>query len=231
MSVIRKIKEKGLSLKTYSHTMLFVSIVVTVLLIASSIVAYVNFMALEHSSDDFIELEETASDLMEASDYLTEQVQCYTVLGEREYLDNYFVEAFRDQRRECHRRNRRSHAGLPLPLPILKDSMSHSVELMNTEYYAMRLVLEAYGDTDIPEPLKDVTLTEEDSLLSPEDKLVLAMTLVHNSSYYEQKDNIRENSNKCLEELKTSAIRLHQNTESRARWALIVVMILSLSRL
>ena len=226
MSVIRKIKEKGLSLKTYSHTMLFVSIVVTVLLIASSIVAYVNFMALEHSSDNYIELEETASDLMEASDYLTEQVQCYTVLGEREYLDNYFVEAFETKRRENAIAVIEEFMPDSPALANLKDSMSHSVELMNTEYYAMRLVLEAYGDTDIPEPLKDVTLTEEDSLLSPEDKLVLAMTLVHNSSYYEQKDNIRENSNKCLEELKTSAIRLHQNTEGRARWALIVVMIL-----
>ena len=226
MSVIRKIKEKGLSLKTYSHTMLFVSIVVTVLLIASSIVAYVNFMALEHSSDNFIELEETASDLMEASDYLTEQVQCYTVLGEREYLDNYFVEAFETKRRENAIAVIEEFMPDSPALANLKDSMSHSVELMDTEYYAMRLVLEAYGDTDIPASLQDVVLTEEDSLLSPEDKLDLARTLVHNADYYEKKDNIRENCNECLEDLKATALQLHQKMESRARWALIAVMIL-----
>lgn len=226
MTLYRRIKEKGLSLKTTSRMMLFISIFITLLLIVSSIVAYANFMALEHSSDNFIELEATATDLMEASDYLTEQVQCYTVLGDREYLDNYFTEAFETKRRE----NAIAVIEAVMPdspaLASLKDSMDHSVNLMECEYYAMRLVLEAYGDTDIPGPLLNVTLTEEDAMLSPEEKLDLARNIVHNSDYYEQKDNIRENSNACLEQLKADALELHRNLEIRSRRALIAVMLL-----
>jgi len=226
MSFVKNIKEKGLSLKTYSHAMFIISVFVALLLIASSIVAYWDYLALVYSSDNFIELQETASDLMEASDYLTEQVQCYTVLGDREYLDNYFTEAFETKRRE----NALATIEEVMPdspaLANLKDSMSYSVKLMDTEYYAMRLVLEANGDTDIPETLQSVALSEADSLLSSEEKLELARTLVHNSDYYEQKDNIRTDCNECLAELKAAALEVNQSTQSSLRWAINVVMLL-----
>ena len=90
MSVFRKIKEQGVSLKVTSTVMLFVSIGITSVLIFSSAKAFRNFMSLEKSTNEYITLEEEASKLMVASDYLTEQVQCYTVMGDRKYLDNYF---------------------------------------------------------------------------------------------------------------------------------------------
>ena len=99
-SVIRKIKEQGLSLKVSSILMLIVSIGITVILVIFSVRAFISFKALEDSTGIYIEIEERASTLMDASDYLTEQVQCYTVIGKRVYLDNYFTEAFETKRRE-----------------------------------------------------------------------------------------------------------------------------------
>ena len=78
MSVLRSVKEQGVSLKVTSRLMLAVSIILTTILIAASAHALVNFRALERSTDNYIELEEQAMSLMEASDYLTEQVQCYS---------------------------------------------------------------------------------------------------------------------------------------------------------
>lgn len=230
MSVLRSVKEQGVSLKVTSRLMLAVSIILTTILIAASAHALVNFRALERSTDNYIELEEQAMSLMEASDYLTEQVQCYTVLNDRIYMDKYFNEAFEVKRRE------NAILAIEKVMPDskalfdIKDSMRHSVSLMNREYYAMKLVLEATGDTDIPDTLKSVTLSQEDAGLSPQKKIELAMLMVHNTEYYYQKNEIRKNLNDCLKELKNSTFKSQQGLESEARKALISVMILILAQ-
>ena len=175
MSVAKKVREEGLSLKITSRLMLMTSIVLTLALIYSSVQAFVNFKKLERSTDVYIELEDQAMSLMDASDYLTEQVQCYTVLNDRVYMDNYFNEAFEVKRRENAISSLEEIMPDSVALYELQDSMRHSVNLMEREYYAMRLVLEATEDTDIPDVLTDVVLTEEDSALSSEEKIELAM--------------------------------------------------------
>ena len=226
MSIFRKIKDKGLSLKLTSFWMLIASVVITLILIMASAHAFFSFKMLEESTDRYIRLEEQALSLMEASDYLTDEVQCYTVIGKRVYLDNYFNEVF-----EVRRREKAIEAiGEVLPNSTayyeLRESMSHSQQLMETEYYAMRLVLEAQGDSNIPEVLQEVELKQEDSALSPEDKINLAMSLVHNAEYYYQKSEIRTNLNDCLMALKNSTFISQQGLESTARRALVSVMIL-----
>ena len=226
MAVFRKIKEQGLSLKITSRIMLAASIIITGVLVFASARAFVNFRELERSTDDYIKLEEQALSLMEASDYLTEEVQCYTVIGERIYLENYFHEALSVQRRE------KAIESIEAVMPNshayyeLKDSMRHSQDLMKREYYAMRLVLEAQGDTNIPDQIKDIVIKAEDEALSPDKKIELAMKMVHNKDYYFQKNEIRRNLNDCLMALKTSTFSSQQGMESVAKRALISVMIL-----
>ena len=228
VSVFRKIKEQGVSLKIASTLMLIVSIGITSVIVFASARAFSNFMALEKSTNEYIALEEEASKLMVASDYLTEEVQCYTVMGDRKYLDNYFEEVFVAQRRE--KAVGAMEAVLPdsLALYELKDSMRHSEMLMGREYYAMRLVLEAQGDTDIPEPLKTVVLTEDDASLNSAEKMNLAKSMVHDTEYYLQKSEIRRNLNECLKALKDSTFNSHQGMEKTAKRALISLMVLIL---
>ena len=204
--------------------MLIVSIGITVILVIFSVRAFISFKALEDSTGIYIEIEERASTLMDASDYLTEQVQCYTVIGKRVYLDNYFTEAFETKRRE--KAINAMEAVLPdsLALYELKDSMRHSEALMQREYYAMKLVLEARGETDIPEVLQSVKLSESDALLTPEEKMKLAESMVHDNEYYLQKSEVRRNLNDSLKALKNSTFTSQNGLESVARRALISVM-------
>ena len=206
--------------------MLAASIIITGVLIFASVRAFVSFRELERSTDRYIELEDQALSLMDASDYLTEEVQCYTVIGERVYLDNYFHEALNVQRRE--KAIEAIEAVLPNSLAYyeLKDSMRHSQDLMKREYYAMKLVLEAKGDTNTPDQLKDVVLKPEDAALSADKKIELAMKMVHNTDYYFQKNEIRRNLNDCLKALKSSTFTSQQGLESVAKRALISVMLL-----
>lgn len=227
-NVYKKVKEEGLSLKITSRFMLVFSLVVTLVLILATVRAFMSFRALERSTDVYIELEEEASQLMEASDYLTEQVQRYTVIGDRRYLENYFTEVFETRRREAAVEMIETHMPNSLALYELTDSMNRSVRLMDTEYYAMVLVLDATGDTNIPSALQDITLSEEDAALSSEDKLELAQNMVHDIGYYQQKNEIRRNLNDCLRALKDSTFTSQQGLESVARRALISVMILIL---
>lgn len=83
ISVFGKIKEQGVSLKIASLLMLIVSIGITSVIVFASARAFNNFMALGKNTNEYIALEEEASKLMVASDYLTEQVQCYMVMGDR----------------------------------------------------------------------------------------------------------------------------------------------------
>ena len=98
--IVQRIREDGLPLKVTSRLILAFSLVVTAVLIFATVKAIHSYRALENSTDVYITLEEQAYELMTASDYLTEQVQRFTVSGERRYLDNYFREAFQNRRRE-----------------------------------------------------------------------------------------------------------------------------------
>ena len=225
-SIVQRIREDGLPLKVTSRLILAFSLFVTAVLIFATVKAIHSYRALENSTDVYITLEEQAYELMSASDYLTEQVQRYTVSGERRYLDNYFREAFQNRRREGAIDAIETHLPDSLALYELRDSMNRSVRLMNREYYAMVLVLDATGDTDIPEVLEQITLSEEDALLTPEQKLELAVSMVHDAEYYFQKGEIRRNLNECLAALKGSTYNSQESLADAARRAFVIVIIL-----
>ena len=90
-------------------------------------------------------------------------------------------------------------------LSQLQKAMDASVELMDQEYYSMRLVIDAKGYTDYPEILNGVQLSSEDAALSAEDKMLLATKMVLNDDYYSQKKLIRLNMKDSLSELEALA--------------------------
>ena len=73
----------------------------------------------------------------------------------------------------------------------LEDAVAESIHLMDQEYYAMRLVMEANGedvnDADVPAAIKNVQLKEADSAATPEDKIDTATELVFGEGYNESK--------------------------------------------
>ena len=129
------------------------------------------YMRLAGAAEERSELEKAAHELMDASDYLTERVQRFTISGDMRFLDQYFTEAFESNRREEAIAIMDVDENTEAALEQLKEAMGHSVNLMEQEYYAMRLVIEAKGYTEYPEILDTVVLSEEDMALSPDDKI------------------------------------------------------------
>ncbi len=198
---MKKKSENGISLRGIHLWM------VAVMVIMSLIVGYVTFhqmstfTKLTDATEEHMALEKAAHELMDASDYLTENVQRFTINGDMRYLEQYFTEAFESNRREEAIRKMNIDERTQAARKKLEEALENSVKLMEREYYAMRLVIEAKGYKDYPEVLDSVELSNEDLLLSPEDKIRRATALVLDDEYYEQKNRIRKDMNESLDEV------------------------------
>ena len=203
--MLNRKENDGISLQTVHFWLIVGAIVISALMFYSTYHMSASFRNLTRTSEQQIELRKAARELMDASDYLTECVQRFTVLGDRQFLDGYFKEAFETRRREEAISKMSEGVGNNAALTALQSAMDSSLELMNREYYAMRLVSEAQGYTDYPDELKNVELSKEDSSLSPAEMMQRASVMVHDEEYYAKKNQIRKDMRESLDELEVMA--------------------------
>lgn len=226
MSLKNKIKEDGLSLRRTFMIMFVISVAITAVLLFTNYRTIKSFRSLSEAMDTYIDLQEAADQLLKASDYLTEQAQCYTVIGDRRHLDGYFHETEIDRRREKAIELMEERLPESEALTSLKGAMQESIALMEREYYAMRLVLSAQGDEDIPPALRDVALSEADLSLPPEGRMEQARLMMHDSGYYNRKEMIRRHLDECIENLKNGTHGTQSRMEGRMRTDLVWMTIL-----
>lgn len=226
MNIIKQTKEQGVSLKKTFMFMLVVSLAVTALLLVLAFQTLGSFHKLSEATDTYIELQEAADSLMKASDYLTDEAQCYAVLGDREHMENYFIEAEVTRRRDHAIEAMEERLPDSDALQALKNAMKESVALMDREYYAMTLVLLAMEDDDIPEAMRSVEISSEDMALSSEEKMDLARKMMHDDGYYDQKNRIRTDLTQCIESLKEETRGTQNSMNSKVHGELIVIIIL-----
>lgn len=203
--MLKETKEEGLSLRTVNLVLMIGAVIISCMMFFSTYQLSSSFQNLTTASEEQIELRKAARELMDASDYLTERVQRFTVNGDMQFLEEYFAEAFETNRREEAVSRMAVGTDTTAALEKLETAMDESMDLMNLEYYAMKLVIEAKGYTDYPEVLKNVTLSEEDKVLSASRKLQRATEVVLSDEYYAKKDRIRESMRASLDELERMA--------------------------
>ena len=91
---------KGVSLRAIHIAMIVCAVVISLLLVFSTYQSASVFSSLSKAAGDYSVRQKAAHELMEASDYLTEMVQRFTLEGNTQYLDDYFEEVFVSRRRE-----------------------------------------------------------------------------------------------------------------------------------
>jgi diguanylate cyclase (GGDEF)-like protein len=198
-------KTEGISLRTIHKWLIVGALILAGMLFCYTFQVVANFKDLAEASELQIELRKAARELMDASDYLTEKVQRFTINGDRIYMEEYFDEALENKHREEAVEIMDKDSSGSQAYTKLRKAMDESVALMDREYYAMRLVVEAKGYADYPEELKSVRLSSADMALSAEDKMRRATEMVLDDEYYDQKDVIRNNMKACLNELEEMA--------------------------
>ena len=196
---------KGISLRTVNFSLIIGAVLVSALMFVSTFRLSSSFRRVTETSEQQIELRKAARELMDASDYLTEKVQRFTVTADMRFVQEYFDEAFIAHHREEAISRMSTGTASEEALKVLQDAMKESLELMNTEYYAMKLVIEANGYTEYPELLHSIELSDSDKALSPQEKMRHATEMVLNDDYYSHKYLIRENMTISLDELEKMA--------------------------
>ena len=193
-------EKRGVSIRRLNIVMALVTLVISVLLLLATFNARNGYSQLKQNTSNYIDWQGDAYELQQASDYLTEQVRCFTQTGKREYLDNYFEEAEQTRRRDRALESIGSYMGDTPVYQALESAMHGSISLMDTEYYAMRLTVEAYGYDleEYPEPVRQARLSPEDAALSAAEKEARARELVFDDAYHQQKLAISSDMQSCV---------------------------------
>ena len=189
--LVNKMKRK-IKIERVSTWSIITTIIVAILFGFISFQSEKEFHVLQTTTEQYILCEKAAKQLQDGSDYLTEQVRLYVMTTEREYLDLYFEEADETQRREKALTDLKQYFSDTETFDSLESALQCSQELMNTEYYSMRLVLEATEEQEIPDKLKTIELTQEDKQLSNEEKIKNSGAEIIEESEIEEKITITE---------------------------------------
>ena len=103
------------------------------------------FEVLQQANEAYISCESDAQQMQDRSDYLTEQVRLVTMTAKPEYIDSYFSMANSNEEFDEAFADLKSRFEGTDAYESLRTAMDESNELMNTEFYAMRLICEANG--------------------------------------------------------------------------------------
>lgn len=195
--------KRGISLRKVNIAMLVISVLLSIGLIVAMNQTSSIYDETHEFTQNFIEWRTSSYDLMRASDYLTEQMQDFTVTGDREYLDNYFTEAKITKRREKALDVLSQDHSRTAAFRDLSAAMDESMSLMEREYYAARLTIMAYGYdvSEYPEEIQNVKLMAPDMELTSAQMKEMAMLMMHGEEYRKRKEVISNHMENCLNDL------------------------------
>ncbi|MBQ2147893.1 MAG: hypothetical protein II439_06355, partial [Firmicutes bacterium] len=198
---------KGLSIQRLHRFMMAVAVLLAILLLYATYSVMTGYDILQEATDRYIEMERSTQDLMAASDYLTESVQSFVVTADPDYVDDYFEEAKVARRRDNALETMEKTLAGTETYRYLEEALWYSNNLMEIEYYAMRLTIDANGMevSNFPEELQNIVVRPRHAWLSDESKRSIAIDLVFNDVYQRYKNNIRRDVDLCAGALVTDA--------------------------
>ena len=185
--------------------------------------------ALQNATEKYVVSELAANALKHASDYLTTQVRMFTVTEDPAYMEGYFQEARGSLRRENAVKELETRLQGTDAERYLESALAYSNELMEREYYAMKLVVDARGYplTGLAAALDDVDLKAEDAALSPQEKVWLARLMTHDAEYQRYDNLIDRNVSDCIENLNQERDQAQQESAQVLARQLLLLEILA----
>ncbi|MBR3147271.1 MAG: GGDEF domain-containing protein [Eubacterium sp.] len=177
--------------------------VISIILIAGARQSEHSIVYMQEITEEYAAGQDAINELMDASDYLTEQSRVFVVTGDPESGHLYQEEI------EINRRRDRSLATIrdfhidEHVITSVEKALDASNELAKTEYYAMLLAASGHGlEKDVYESFTGgAVLSEKDRKLSGADKVKKATRLVFDENYNDMKSEIRTDVADSLEQL------------------------------
>ena len=167
--------------------------------ILATLCVYLSFFGIERynslctATEDYITCRNAAVKLDDASDELTKDAYLTVATGEEKYAENYVekVDAVWSMKQRLDEFTATLESS-DRAVELLKKGCQVSINLMQREYYAMRLMVEAtHADlAQWPEAIRAVNLKAQDEALSDAKKLDLAKTMLIDEEYANAKTEI-----------------------------------------
>ena len=154
-------------------------------------------------SIEYAEGKDAIDDLMDASDFLTEQARLFVVTGDPARGAAYQNEVRVTKRREKALQKIKSFDASDVLYDSLESALKESNDLMETEYYAMHLAAEGFGlrETEYEEFTGRSVLSRRDEGLSSEQKQKKAADMMFDDAYNTKKNRIIDNVSMSLQHL------------------------------
>ena len=219
-------RKSGWPLRSVSFIFVTLAFLIAAALFISDNRVTRGYERMEQASSRYITAQQAAADMESGSDYLTDRVRCFVVTGDISYLNDFFEEVEVTKRRDqaltqleemLQGSNNSAYASLATALDF-------SNELVNIEYKAMRLTLEALKTdlTEVPPVIAEIVLSEAEKALSASELRQLALDKVFDDTYTGYKDRIRENVRLCTKELISTSSRELDQASARMNSLLTV---------
>ena len=193
----------GISLRLINTLAIIVASLFSVLLLISIYLLANGYRSLNDYTLEYMNWEKNAEGLELASDYLSDNVRSFVIQEDKKFLDNYFNEKNVSKRRDNAINTLEHRFKGTETFESLSKAMEKSVALMQVEYHAMKLVILSNG-SDInlyPVEIIEYKLPDNEISLSDEEKKDLAIDLVFNDYYVNERSLITESVEKAVESL------------------------------
>ncbi len=180
---------RGLKIRQFNICMAVTGLLLCVCLLWVTVIVSGRYGELIEYTENYVSWEQDASMVHEASDYLTEQARLFTHTGNEAHMENYFREVHVTKRREKVIEALTNYYSNEAISAYLKSAVQESNDLMELEYYAMKMVCVAmeYDEDEIPLELQAIELTEEDAALPAEEMMEKGHALLCSESYQASK--------------------------------------------
>lgn len=232
--------KRSVRINTISIASIAIAVVVAALLIVAIFRTDRGFAQIQKSTLEYMVCQNAASDLESASEYLTEQVQLFVISGDPRNMNLYFEEAEVTRRRENAITALEQYYAGTETMRQLNNALTQSVELMDTEYHAMRLAAEAFGMdlSALNENIRNFPLPAEELSMSKTDQRELALSLVSDRKYQETRNAIADGVNGCMTdiinavtdlEVRAASVFRNSYLKLKISVALLVLLVIGMS--
>lgn len=137
--------------------------------------------------------ENVSREILDTSDYMTNEMRCFVVTQNTAYLKAYLKERYENCTYAKAIETLEQEDLTKHEQEALEEIKRNSTLTMNDEIRAIRLIMEAKDiSCEVPEDVKDYVLNVEDAAMSDEEKILKAQEVLFNGDYTFEKETIRQ---------------------------------------
>lgn len=221
-------KTKGISISKVSNLMFIITIFFGVFVLLLSYELISSTREISQAVEDYSVCTDDLTDILEASNFLTNQARYYVNTGNSEYIRAYYIENYVDERRDNAEDSLAEHNISVESEDYYIQALADTDRLEKIEYHAIKLVMVATKLDKKQMAAKlfsEYSLSDEELHMTPEEMMQRAQELVYSEEYAQIQTRISGNLQIFRENIDET---LKNKVEALTEWHSFMVRLLFL---